>query len=184
MFAQAKSNAGEQLGDAEGLDHVVVRAGVQSLHGVRDTVAGREDDDGGAEPVGTGLTQQRQAIDVRQTDVEEHEVDVGDGRQDGACTGAVHRLERGVLGATECFDQDRTDEIVILHDENIRHVTLLLRLRSIARQNPARTVRSNRVLTSAPAGWADRWFPGAFFAARPGSRRARRCRKSRRRPGR
>src|SRR5699024_7617858 len=92
VLAQAQADTSEQFGDAERLDHVVIRPGIQSLDRVGDAVAGGEDDDGGVEPTIPRLAQQGQTVRVGKAYVEQHEIDVGDRRQDGASALSVDRL--------------------------------------------------------------------------------------------
>jgi hypothetical protein len=75
------SDAGEQLGEAEGLRDVVVGAAVESFDAVGDGVARGNDDHG---DVGAGLSEladEGEAVEAGQVDVEEDEVVVAGARE-------------------------------------------------------------------------------------------------------
>ena len=75
--AQVRANAGEQLGEPERLDQVVVGAGVQAGDDVELLVAGGEDEDREVGPRGSQPAAYVDAVDVGQSEVEHDQVDVG-----------------------------------------------------------------------------------------------------------
>ncbi len=84
--AQVGADAGEQLGEPERLDQVVVGAGVEAGDDVELLVAGGEDEDGQVGVRGAQPPADVDAVDVGQAEVEDDELDavVGRGRARGA----------------------------------------------------------------------------------------------------
>ncbi len=72
--AQGGADAGQQLGHAEGLYHVVVRPHVQGLHLLRLPVPGGDDDDRRLPGQAPELGQDLQPVHIGQAQVQQHQV--------------------------------------------------------------------------------------------------------------
>ena len=72
--AQQRADPGQQLGQPERLGDVVVGAGVEADHGVHLVRPGGEDQHRDRPAVGTDPPAHLEAVDVRQAEVEDHQV--------------------------------------------------------------------------------------------------------------
>src|SRR5262245_3960832 len=72
--AQDRADAGQQLGEREGLHQVVVRSELEPLHAVRHGVAGGEKEDRGLLAGAAQLREDRPAVPSREHDVEDDQV--------------------------------------------------------------------------------------------------------------
>ncbi|MNW61879.1 hypothetical protein D3C74_399690 [compost metagenome] len=87
--AQQRPDAGEQLGEAERLGHVVVGAGIEADHQV-DLVGTRgEDQDRCRQTLVADLTCDVQAVHVREAQIQDHDVDTARG-VDRSLTSSMH----------------------------------------------------------------------------------------------
>ena len=108
-------NPGDQLGHLKGLGDVIVSAGLQADHDVDGVRAGRQHDDGHA-AVLADLPTHLEAVERRQHDVEEHDVEgVPSGPQE-----AVPPIPGGGHPETRTLQADRghfPDRWVVLHQQ-------------------------------------------------------------------
>ena len=122
--AEGHPQPGQQLVHREGLGQIVIRPGVQRRHLVPVIGPGRYHDDGHIAP-GADLLDDLDAVDIGQTQVQQHHVrTVGQG---------VHDCLRAVFGPVELVVlrlQCRGDQIahggVILHKQNLRFIHMAL----------------------------------------------------------
>ena len=83
--AQQGPQAGQQLGEGERLDQVVVGPGVEALHPVLDGVPGGEHEDGGVVAGGPHAPADVEPVDGGQPDVEHHGVGRRTATSSSAC---------------------------------------------------------------------------------------------------
>ena len=128
--AQDRFEAGGELDVGEGLDHVVVGAGVQAAHALVDRAHRGQEDRGGVDAGGAGGFQQRQAVEVGKHPVKDHCIEgAGDRVHQTVATGG-DRLDR-VSGLAQRLGEVVAGIGVVLDDEDAaRHRSEFLRERS------------------------------------------------------
>ena len=84
-----RADPGRQFAEVEGLDEIVVRAGVQPLDPVRDLVERGQDDDGRDVAAAAQRLQEADAPAVRQHEIEQDEIVAGCGHR------VARRVEAG-----------------------------------------------------------------------------------------
>ncbi|MNT23159.1 hypothetical protein D3C72_1585710 [compost metagenome] len=94
--AQQRADAGEQLVQVVGFEHVVVRPRIQPFNALGYGVAGSGDQNRGAVLAGAQVAQHGDAVALGQTQVQQHEV-VGLGAQGGVGRIAVTRPVHSVV---------------------------------------------------------------------------------------
>ena len=124
MLAQLRADARQQHREAERLGDVVVGAGFEPEDGVGIGVVAGQHDDRRLEAVLAQDAHRLAAVDVRQADVHDHEVDL-------AGLGGLHALGAGLdrdrlefLVQRKLLDQRVAQLRVVVHDQNlagIRH---------------------------------------------------------------
>jgi len=108
---------GDQLGEGERLDQVVVRAKIQAIHPVLDRGRRREHQDPGGLRPGGEARADRVTVDPRQVPVEDHHVIVREqGRLQGGrpVAGDVHRH----AGIAQALRDAAGQRLMILHDQD------------------------------------------------------------------
>src|SRR6478735_1452194 len=123
---QQRPHAGEQLGEAERLGHVVVGPGVEAHHGVDLVGARREDEDRDRATLGADPPAHLETVDLRQAEVEQDEVGVLLGAVEGGRTVLAH--VDVVPLASQRTRQRFRDGRVVLRQEHSRHDTVLTSL--------------------------------------------------------
>jgi hypothetical protein len=79
---QERTDTGEQFRKGERFDHVIVRAKLEALNPIADTIAGRQKNDGSADTRLTQFSDQRPAVSLRQHDVDNQKIKItGTGRR-------------------------------------------------------------------------------------------------------
>ena len=114
--AQVGAHAGQQLREPERLDEVVVGAGVEAGDDVELLVARREDQD---RQLGSRAAQSPadlDAVDVRQAEIEDHEVHGGVGG--GGCAGAAGKPPDRQALALQDAREPGGDRVVVLHEQD------------------------------------------------------------------
>ena len=134
--SQQRPHPGEQLGQAERLRDVVVGARVEAHDGVHLVGAGREDEDGDGTALGADATAHLEPVDLRQSEVEQHEVGVLLGTVEGGQAVLAH--VDVVALPPQRTGQRFGDGWVVLRQEHSGHVTVL----KICRSGGAPTVVS------------------------------------------
>ena len=124
MAAQLGADARQQHLELEGLGHIVVRAGVQALDGVRIARGGGQHDDRRRQSALAHLPADLAPVEVGQVDVEKDEVGL---QRDGLghARGAVGGLGDGeLLMQAELFGESLADIGIVIDDQNhlaLRH---------------------------------------------------------------
>ena len=119
--AQQGAHAGQQLGHAEGLGHVVVGPGVQRRHLLRLGLAHREHQHRHRRPLAQrphhGL-----AVAIRQPEVEHHQLrPLGGGQRQAG--GAVGGLQHGIAVGLQRDAQEAADlRLVVDHQDACQHI--------------------------------------------------------------
>ena len=138
---QRHAHAGEQLGHAERLHHVVVSAELEQVNLLSFVRAHRENDDRDARPR-TNALDDVGTIHIRQPEVDDHQIDRPQCRRAdrfGACAGFVHdetiELESGA--------QKPADLNLVIYDEHDwRWLTHRCRFQVVERRLVSRAVQS------------------------------------------
>ena len=116
-FGPAEKDAGQQLGHAEGLDHIVVRPHIQGLDLFRLPVTGGDDDGGHLLGQVAELLQHLQPIHVGQPQVQEDQVRAVGEEQGQALLAAGGGDGLIVVGGEGAADKV-ADGVVILDDQD------------------------------------------------------------------
>ena len=129
VLAQLRADARQQHGEAERLRHVIVGAGFQPQDGIGIGVVAGQHDDRRLEAVLAQHAHRFAAVDVRQFDVHDHEVDL-------AGLGELHALGAGIAGndlelvmQRQLLDQRLAQFVIVIDNQNcpgIRHRANLL----------------------------------------------------------
>ena len=98
--SQERTQAGEQLGERERLLEVVVRAGVQAGDAVGELAARRQHENGRGDLLVTETTEEREAVDVGEAEIEHDDIVRVDAQLPDALLGAARRVHR-VPGAAQ-----------------------------------------------------------------------------------
>src|SRR5690606_5628762 len=122
VLPQPQPHPGQQLLEAERLGDVVVGAALEPGDGVGDRVAGREDDDRGRDAQAADGAQHLEAVDVRQPEVEDQQVELAAGGEvDTLPAGAD--VVRGVAGRPQPLRDEGRDPLLVLDDQDLAHGT-------------------------------------------------------------
>ena len=115
--AQHRLEAGGELGEGEGLDHVVVGAGAQAADALVDGAHRGQDDRRGLDAGGADRLQQRQAVEVGQHPVEHQGVEAAGDRVHQALAPGGGRLD-GVAGLAQALGEIVLGVVVVLDDQD------------------------------------------------------------------
>lgn len=99
VTADQRAHAGAEFVEIERLDEIIVRAGVETFHAIRDGIACRDDQHRQRVRAGAQRLQHVEAVALGQAEVEQHQV-VGlaaDGRERGLAV--LHPIDRKAVRA-------------------------------------------------------------------------------------
>ena len=119
---QAQPDTRLELGEAERLAHVVVRAAVERRDGVGHGVPGRQDHHRHPGALCTQLLEDLETVESRQAHVEDHQVVVARQRLVQA-DAAVRDDGRQVSVGTQSLGDERRDPLLVLDDQDPGHVS-------------------------------------------------------------
>jgi len=121
------SQACGQLLVGEGLDQIVVGAGVEASHAILHRIARGEHQDRGLVAAGTQATGDLQAADVRQTDVQDDRIETGHLRNLQRLGAVRHELDQVPIALEQPFQQ-AAEPSVILNDKQVHGRPMLPRI--------------------------------------------------------
>ncbi len=116
LAAHDRAHAREQFVELERLDDVVVGAGVESAHAARQGVARRDDDDRRAVAARAHRLQHRDAVALRQAEVEQDEVEAL-GREGVLGGAAIAHPVDGEAGLAQRLAQAFADHAVVFGEQ-------------------------------------------------------------------
>ena len=122
LAAQEGAHAGEELGEAEGLGHVVVGTRVQADDHVDLVRAGSQDQNRHAVAGGADLAGHIQAVHVGQAQVQDNQVDAANV---GECFGARRVRAHVVPFPAQSAGQGLGDSRIVFNEENCSHALIL-----------------------------------------------------------
>jgi D-alanyl-D-alanine carboxypeptidase/D-alanyl-D-alanine-endopeptidase (penicillin-binding protein 4) len=122
-----RAHARQQFIDVEGLDQVIVGAGVQPRDALRRGVARREHQHRRGAAAGAQVAQHLQPVHAGQAQVEDHEVERA-GAQRGERLAPVGHPFSGVARALERVAYTAAQELVVLHQQYAHFSARILRL--------------------------------------------------------
>ena len=122
LTTQERAHAGEQLGQTEGLGHVVVRARVEADNHVNFVCACGENEDRDPVSGGADLTGDVEAVHVRQAEVQDDQVDAACVGQGCTARGVrAHVVSFPAQGPREGLGDGR----IVFNEENCSHTLIL-----------------------------------------------------------
>src|SRR5690606_26710568 len=139
--------------EAERLRHVVVRSALEGRHRVTDGVPGGQDDDGQRAARGPQPVEDAEAVETRQADVQDHQVELP-GHRIVERGDPVVNDRGGEAVRAQTFLHERGDSFLVLDDEDAVHASASMSFGTPTPDGSASSWRVGRVMvkTDPPLG--------------------------------